>query len=177
MTIISKKKKWKSVGELSQVHVSPIVLKCLYLARIGWPDVLWSVNKLARSITKWTKACDKRLTRLISYIHRTCEWETLPNKQTGTVPLQLSRRSWGFEIYIRWNIVHFWKLYICTDHLGVQEANVSFSHLHRILDHIVRCWFANGWFSCVGLVGWLLKYWVCHTKYQNEPKRAHGKPV
>ena len=31
------------------------------------------MNKLARSITKWTKACDKRLNRLISYIHHTCE--------------------------------------------------------------------------------------------------------
>ena len=34
-----------------------------------------SVNKLARSITKWTKACDKRLNRLISYIHHTCEYK------------------------------------------------------------------------------------------------------
>ena len=51
-----------------------IVLKCSYLARIGRPDILWSVNKLARLITKWTKACDKRLNRLISYIHHTCEY-------------------------------------------------------------------------------------------------------
>ena len=63
----------KSVGELSQV-CSQIVLKCWNLARIGRPDVLWSVNKLARSIAKWTKACDKRLNRLISYIHHTCEY-------------------------------------------------------------------------------------------------------
>ena len=62
----------KSVGELSKV-CSQIVLKCLYLARNGRPDILWSVNKLARSITKWTKACDKRLSSLISYIHHTCE--------------------------------------------------------------------------------------------------------
>ena len=48
--------------------------QCLYLARIGRPDILWSVNKLARSIRKWTKACDKRLNRLISYIHHTCEY-------------------------------------------------------------------------------------------------------
>ena len=34
-----------------------------------------SVNKLARSITKWTKACDKRLNRLISYIHHTCKYK------------------------------------------------------------------------------------------------------
>ena len=31
-----------------------------------------SVNKLARFITKWTKACDKRLNRLISYTYHTC---------------------------------------------------------------------------------------------------------
>ena len=54
-----KEEEMKSVGELSQV-CSQIVLKCLYLARIGRLDILWSVNKLARSITKWTKACDKR---------------------------------------------------------------------------------------------------------------------
>ena len=33
------------------------------------------MNKLARSITKWTEACDKRLNRLISYIHHTCEYK------------------------------------------------------------------------------------------------------
>ena len=68
-----KEEEMKSVGELSQV-CSQIVLKCLYLARIGRPNILWSVNKLARSITKWTKACDKRQNRLISYIHHTCEY-------------------------------------------------------------------------------------------------------
>ena len=69
-----KEEEMKSVGELSNT-CSQIVLKCLYLARIGRPDILWSVNKLARSITKWTKACDKRLNRLISYIHHTCEYK------------------------------------------------------------------------------------------------------
>ena len=69
-----KEEELKSVGELSKV-CSQIVLKCLYLARIGRPDILSSVNKLARSITKWTKACDKRLSRLISYIHHTCEYK------------------------------------------------------------------------------------------------------
>ena len=69
-----KEEEMKSVGELSQV-CSRIVLKCLYLARIGRADIPWSVNKLARSITKWTRACDKRLSRLISNIHHTCEYE------------------------------------------------------------------------------------------------------
>ena len=53
-----KEEETKSVGELPNT-CSQIVLKCLYLARIGRPDILWSVNKLARSIAKWTKACDK----------------------------------------------------------------------------------------------------------------------
>ena len=46
-----KEEEMKSVGELSNV-CSQIVLKYLYLARIGRLDILWSVNKLARSITK-----------------------------------------------------------------------------------------------------------------------------
>ena len=69
-----KKEETKSVGELTST-CSHIVLKCLYLARIGRPDILWSVNKLARSITKWTKACGKRLNILISYIHHTSEYK------------------------------------------------------------------------------------------------------
>ena len=76
-----KEEELKSVGELSK-ECSQIVLKCLYSARIGRPDILWSVNKLARAVTQWSKACDKRLSRLILHIHHTCAyrqyclWET-----------------------------------------------------------------------------------------------------
>ena len=38
-----KEEEMKSVGELSHVF-SQNVLKCLYLARIGRPDILWSVK-------------------------------------------------------------------------------------------------------------------------------------
>ena len=69
-----KEEELKSVGEWSKV-CSQIVLKCLHLARIGRHHIVWSVNKRARSITKWTKACDKRLNRFISHIHRTCEYK------------------------------------------------------------------------------------------------------
>ena len=68
-----KQEELESVGELSEV-CSQIVLKCLYVARIGLLDILWSVNKLARSVTKWIQACDKRLARLISYIHQTSDY-------------------------------------------------------------------------------------------------------
>ena len=67
-----KEEELGSVGELSTV-CSQIVFNFLYLARIGRPDILWLVNKLARAGTKWAKSCDKRFARLISYIHHTCE--------------------------------------------------------------------------------------------------------
>ena len=67
-----KKEELENKGELSEVCAHN-VLKCLYLARIGRPDILWSVNKLARSVTKWTQACDRRLARLFSYIHYTSD--------------------------------------------------------------------------------------------------------
>ena len=84
-----KEEETKSVGELSNT-CSQIVLKCLYLERIGRPDILWSVNKLARSITKWTKACDKHLNRLISKIHHTREY-----KQKCHVGKLLNNADWG----------------------------------------------------------------------------------
>ena len=69
-----KEEEMKSVGELSQV-CSQIVLKCLYSARIERPDILWSVNKLARVVTKGTRVCVKRLACLISHIHHTRDFK------------------------------------------------------------------------------------------------------
>ena len=57
------------------MQCSQDVLKCLYLARSGRPDILWSVNIFARAITKWTRACDNSLARLISDIHFTSEYK------------------------------------------------------------------------------------------------------
>ena len=42
-----KEEELKTVGELSKV-CSHIVLTCLYLTRIGSPDIRWSVSKPAR---------------------------------------------------------------------------------------------------------------------------------
>ena len=68
-----KKVDLDTVGELSKV-CSQIVLKCLYLARMGVPDFLLSANKIARAVTKWVPACDKRLARWISYIDHTSDY-------------------------------------------------------------------------------------------------------
>ena len=73
MTINSKKKNWDLLQNCPQfVHILFWNI-CTWLVLV---DLIffWSVNKLSRVITKWTKACDKRLARLISYIHHTCEF-------------------------------------------------------------------------------------------------------
>ena len=51
----------ETVGELSEV-CSQITF---FLARSGRLDILWTVNYLARHVTAWNKACDKRKARLI----------------------------------------------------------------------------------------------------------------
>ena len=61
------------VREWSKV-CSQIFLTCSCVARIDKDLIFYgSVNKLARAIKKWTRAFDKRLARLISNIHHTCE--------------------------------------------------------------------------------------------------------
>ena len=66
-----KKSDFEVVGELAHV-CAQIVFTYLYLARIGRPDLLWSLNILARTATKWNGARDQRLARLIShFISRT----------------------------------------------------------------------------------------------------------
>ena len=76
LTTISskKKKKWKRWENCPKSARTSSFLKCLYLARIGRPDILWPVNKLAPEVTKWTRACDRRVARLISYIHNTSDY-------------------------------------------------------------------------------------------------------
>ena len=73
MTINSKKKKKDLLQNCSQFVRKLFWNICTWLVLV---DLIffWSVNKLSRVITKWTKACDKRLARLISYIHHTYEF-------------------------------------------------------------------------------------------------------
>ena len=60
--------------------------------------------------------------------------------QIGTVSwLRFCGRSWGLKIYFGWNIVCFWKSYICSNKLDVQETNVSFTQFNRIRNHFFGC--------------------------------------
>ena len=117
-----------TVGEVSTV-CSQIVLKCLYLARIGRLDILWSVNKLTRAITKWTSACDKRLTRLISDTQHTSECEqfcyvgnTSQQCRLGLFAgdLENSKSTSGR------NLVHFRSSHARANNLDVKEKRLQF---------------------------------------------------
>ena len=63
-----KPEEFETVGKFSPI-ASMVVLTVLYLAGVNRPNIVWTVNTLAREVTRWTIACDKRLLRLISYIH------------------------------------------------------------------------------------------------------------
>ena len=65
---------FETKGSLSPI-AARVVLKCLFLARVLRVDLMWTVNALARNVTKWNVACDKRLHRLIAYIHNTDSWK------------------------------------------------------------------------------------------------------
>ena len=115
-----KEEEMKSVVELSQV-CSQIVLKCLYFARIGRPDILWS-------------------NRLISYIHQTCEYKqychvinTAKHCRLGLFQdsdfagdLEESKTSSGGTLCI------FGSHTFCSNKLDVQETNCCFSQFNGI---------------------------------------------
>ena len=86
-------------------------------------DILWSVNKLARAVTKWTKACDERLARLISYIHSSYMWTQailLCGIYSTTMQIRIisglwfCRRPWRLKVDFRWISVHFRNPNICA---------------------------------------------------------------
>ena len=51
------------------------MLKALYVARIHKTDLLWAVNSLAREVTRRSVNCDKRLHRLICYMHSSVDMQ------------------------------------------------------------------------------------------------------
>jgi hypothetical protein len=55
-------------GVLKSV-ASKILMKILYGARFARSDLLRAVGALACQVTKWTRLCDKKLLRLVSYIN------------------------------------------------------------------------------------------------------------
>ena len=174
-----KEEEMGSVGELSKV-CSQIVLKCLYLVRIGKPDTSWSVNKLARAITKWTRACDKRSARLISYIHSWDMWiQTILSCGKYSTSMQIRivsrfwfrRRPWRLKINIRWTLVHFRKSHVCSNKLDVQETDFSFTRLYRSWSNFSRCRFTHGRNSS----SWSLGFGYRSVSFFPKPTQQHHR--
>ena len=167
MTIISK---------MSKV-CSQIVLKFSFLARIGRPGILWSVNKFARSITKWTKACDKRLSGLISYIHHTCEYEQYCHvgktaKQCRLGLFQDSDFAGDLEDSKSTSVGTLcFRKPIRSKWLDVQETRFSLAQLNMIRNHL-GCRFKDGRIPALDL--WDLNVIVLHGN-TNQSKQAQGE--
>ena len=125
-----KQEELESVGELSQV-CSQNVLKYLYLARIERPDILWSVNKLARAVTKEPQACDRRSARYISYVHHANDFRQYCHVGNTAQHCRLG-------------------LFQDSDFAGDLEDSESTSE--GIRNYFVGCWIENGRTTCFGLV-------------------------
>ena len=73
-------------GRLAPV-AARILTNILYSARNARPDILKAVSYLACFFTCWTSMCDRRLHRLICYIHPTLNYRLIG--WVGDVPLAL----------------------------------------------------------------------------------------
>jgi len=61
---------FEEAGKLAK-DAAKIVMKLLYGCRFVRFDYLWPCGDLARRITKWTKACDRRMDRLMEHLRAT----------------------------------------------------------------------------------------------------------
>ena len=124
-TIISKKNNGNPLENVQK-----------YALKLFWHVHIWHVlddplfygqwKNLQDTITKWTQACGKRLSRLILLSpDMWLQTKLLCGKHFQTMWIEIAsrlrfcRRSWGFKIYIRRNIVHFGKSYVSSNKLDV----------------------------------------------------------
>ena len=65
-----KPEEFEQPGNLS-LDAAEIIMKAIYGARLVRYELLWPICSSAREVSKWTRACGKRLHRLMCYIHHT----------------------------------------------------------------------------------------------------------
>ena len=149
-------------------------------------DILWSVNKLARAVTKWTEACDKRLAHWISYIHNTwIQPVLLCGKRSTTMQIRIvsrfgfCRRPWRLKINIRWTLMHFRKSNSCANKLDVQETDLGLTQLTRSRAHISWCKFTHGWDSrsrSLAFSDWSISFLTEPKMYESHGETCRGTP-
>ena len=90
-----KEEEMRSVGELSKV-CSRIVLTCLHLARIGRPDILWSVNKLCSCDHKMDQSMWQTFSTfdLLHSSHMWIQTMLLCGKHSTTMQIRIVSKFW-----------------------------------------------------------------------------------
>ena len=58
-------------GTHLQKDAASVLMKILYGARLVRYDLLWTVNSLAREVTKWTRGCDRKHYKVVCYLNAT----------------------------------------------------------------------------------------------------------
>ena len=143
----SRRHAWKII-KLKKKKMNRLEIFLLFASKLSWNVYIWhvlvdliffrSVNNLARAATKWTKACDKRLARLISCIDHTCHYmQYFFWKHSTTLHIRIvsrlwfRRRPWRLEVNIRRNSMHFRKSNVRASKLDVQETHICFTRFYR----------------------------------------------
>ena len=129
-----------------------LLTNCLDMLVLGTNFTTWHpvVSEHACEITQ---ACDRRLARLISYIHHTNDsrqyfhvGNTALHCRLGLFhdsdfagDLEDSKSSSGG------GLVYVWKQNICPSQLDMQETNCCLAQFHKIWNHFCGCWITYGW--------------------------------
>ena len=159
MTTTSKKKNWNP-WENCQKCALKIVLKCLF-------GTYWK-NRYSM-VSEQTCTIDHEIDQsfcldylvwsptFITQVHTNniVMWETLQNnadRDCFKTPIFAGDLE-DFEIHFWRNIVRFWKSYLCSNKLDVQETNCCFSQFNRIWNHLSGHWTEIGWFTRSGTMG------------------------
>ena len=89
----------------------------------------FGLNFLARSVTKWNRACDPRLARLIRNIHHTTDYKTVLSRltssnklRTGIIPRRRFCRK-SNRLNVGWRFVYLWITYVCTKFMAFQKRS------------------------------------------------------
>ena len=110
---------------------SQIVLNWLYLARIGRPDILWSVNKLAKPVTTMDSGMWQKISKI----------DFLFSSHWPSTILSCGKHSWR-----PWRGVFFWS-WMC------KKTNFGFAQLYRILSYFSGCRTTYAWVTCSWTLG------------------------
>ena len=145
------RRKWVSRRRVYSVLKKMFWNVCIWFV-LRDPIFFWSVNKLARTVIKFSKSCDERLARLISYIHRTCEYWQHCYVENTAMQTRIVSRLWFCRRRLKKTTLGgifcaFRKSHVCAKKLDVQETDFSFTQCYKSRNHFSRCRFTHGRYS------------------------------